>query len=160
MGIHPSIWNQLFRNGCRRCEIDDVSHYLCTCFTQAIGYLWNGRHHNILLRILDEEIGMVQPTGFMRTGMKRNLVCWLLQSIYGLKQAAHIWNQKIRAFLIKIGFIWSNADPCLYIDMKPHIYITISVDNLLITRKNGWDIRDEGPRWTEALPRDDGHEQS
>jgi len=54
-----------------------------------------------LLGILDEAIYMVQPEGFARTGIKRNLVRRLLRSLYGLKQAAHVWNQKIHAFLIK-----------------------------------------------------------
>jgi len=72
--------------------------------------------------------------------MKRNLVCKLLRSLYGLKQAARIWNQKIHAFLLKIGFIRSSADPCLYIDVKRSVYITIWVDDLLIAGKNGRDI--------------------
>jgi len=78
-----------------------------------------------LLGILDEAIYMVQPEGFVRTKMKRNLMCRLLRSLYGLKQAARVWNQKIHAFLIKIGFVRSAADPCLYIETKRNIYITI-----------------------------------
>ena len=93
-----------------------------------------------LLGLLDEEIYMVLPEGFARTGMKRNLVCRLLRSLYGLKQAARVWNQKIHAFLNKIGFVRSSADPCLYVDTKRNIYITIWVDDLLIAGKNGRDI--------------------
>jgi len=61
-----------------------------------------------LLGILDEEIYMIRPEGFVRTGMKWNLKGRLLQSIYGITQAACIWNQKIHAF-IKIGFVGSTA---------------------------------------------------
>jgi hypothetical protein len=93
-----------------------------------------------LLGKLDEEIYMMQPAGFIRTGMKRNLVCRLLRSLYGLKQAARVWNQKVHAFLLKIGFVRSTADPCLYIDAKRSIYITIWVDDLLIVGKHGRDI--------------------
>jgi Reverse transcriptase (RNA-dependent DNA polymerase) len=93
-----------------------------------------------LLDKLDEEIYMAQPEGFVRTGMKKGLVCKLQRSLYGLKQAARVWNQKIHAFLIKIDFIRSNADPCLYIHVKLGIYITIWVDDLLIAGKNGKDI--------------------
>jgi len=85
---------------------------------------------------------MAQPKVFVRTGMKRNLVYQLLRSIYGLKQATCIWNQKIHTFLIKIGFLRSNIEPCLYIDIKRNIYITILVDDLLIARKNGRNVAD------------------
>jgi hypothetical protein len=64
----------------------------------------------------------------------------LLPSLYGLKQAARVWNQKIHPFLLKIGFIRSRADLCLYIDVKHGIYITIWVDDLLIASKHGRDI--------------------
>jgi Reverse transcriptase (RNA-dependent DNA polymerase) len=90
-----------------------------------------------LLGKLDEEIYMMQPEGFVRTGMKRNMVCRLLKSLYGLKQAARVWNLKIHAFLVKIGFVRSAADPCLYIDVKRGIYITIWVDDLLVAGKDG-----------------------
>jgi hypothetical protein len=93
-----------------------------------------------LLGKLDEEIYMMQPEGFVRLGMERNLICRLLRSIYSLKQAARVWNQKIYTFLIKIGFIRSSADLCLYLDVKCGIYITIWVDDLLIAGKNGRDI--------------------
>ena len=93
-----------------------------------------------LLGILDEEIYMVQPEGFVKTGMKRNLVCRILRSLYGLKQVACVWNQKIHAFLIKIGFVRSSADPSLYVDAKRNIYITIWVDDLLIAGQNRRDI--------------------
>jgi transposase InsO family protein len=93
-----------------------------------------------LLGKLDEEIYMMQPEGFVRMGMKRNMVCRLLRSLYGLKQAARVWNLKIHTFLTKIGFIRSTADPCLYVDIKQNLYITIWVDDLLIVGKNGKDI--------------------
>ena len=95
-----------------------------------------------LLGKLKEEIYMTQLEGFVRTGIKRNLVCQLLRSLYGLKQAARVWNLKIHAFLIKIGFVRSHADPCLYINIKLGIYITIWVDDLLIAGKDGKQIAD------------------
>jgi len=53
-----------------------------------------------LLGLLDKEIYMVQPEGFVKTGMKRNLVCRVLRSLYGLKQAARMWNQKIHIVVV------------------------------------------------------------
>ena len=61
---------------------------------------------------------MAQPEGFVRTGMKRNLICRLRRSLYGLKQGEHVWNQKIHAFLIKIGFVRSATDPRLSMETK------------------------------------------
>ena len=64
----------------------------------------------------------------------------MLRAIYGLKLAARVWNQKIQAFLMKIGFVRSTANPCLYVDTKQNIYITPWLDDLLIAGKNGRDI--------------------
>src|SRR5437762_13526037 len=83
---------------------------------------------------------MMQPEGFIKMGMKRNMVCRLLRSLYGLKQAARVWNLKIHAFLVKLGFVRSSADPCLYIDAKRCLYITILVDDLLIVGNVKQDI--------------------
>ena len=77
----------------------------------------------------------MQPEGVVRTGLKRNPLCRVLRSLYGLKQAARVWNQKIHGFLIKVGFVRSDVDPCLYIDTKRNIYITIWVDDLLIAQE-------------------------
>src|SRR5271170_7531977 len=93
-----------------------------------------------LLGKLKEEIYMIQPEGFVQAEMKKSLVCRLLRSLYDLKQAARVWNLKIHSFLIKIDFVRSKADPCLYINVKRNLYITIWVDDLLIVGKDGRDI--------------------
>src|SRR5947199_9239211 len=93
-----------------------------------------------LLGKLDEEIYMMQPEGFIKMGMKRNMVCRLLRSLYGLKQAARDWNLKIHAFLVKLGFLRSSSDPCLYIDAKRCLYITIWVHDLLIVGRDRRDM--------------------
>src|SRR5579862_9432714 len=78
-----------------------------------------------LLGKLDEEIFMMQPEGFERRGMKAKMVCRLLRSLYGLKQASRVWNIQLHEFLIKIGFKRSNADTCLYVSSKHGIVIAI-----------------------------------
>ena len=93
-----------------------------------------------LLGKLDEEIYMAQPEGFVAKGMKAGMVCRLLRSIYGLKQASRVWNRRLHRFLIRIGFIQSKADPCLYVNHKRKIWITIWVDDLLIAGKDGNEI--------------------
>lgn len=62
---------------------------------------------------LKEEIYMYQPKGFVVPG-KEHLVCKLQRSLYGLKQAARVWNETIHALLLELGFMQSSADPCLY----------------------------------------------
>ena len=55
-----------------------------------------------LLGKLNEEIYMMQLEGFIQIGMKQNMVCQLLYSIYSLTQVVRVWNLKIHTFLIKI----------------------------------------------------------
>ena len=51
---------------------------------------------------LEEEIYMKQPEGFEEMGP--DYVCRLQRSIYGLKQAGRVWNQKLHSVLTLIGF--------------------------------------------------------
>ena len=76
---------------------------------------------------------MKQPPGFEEGN--GNLVCKLKKSIYGLKQAAHVWNQTLHDVLRKGGFKQSNADPCLYTKYNNEeglVYILIYVDDILV----------------------------
>lgn len=60
---------------------------------------------------LDEEIYMKPPQG-MDIGTK---VFKLHKSIYGLKQAARVWNNTLHKGLIDRGFTQSKSDSCLYV---------------------------------------------
>lgn len=79
---------------------------------------------------LTEEIYTEQPEMF-NDGTSR--VCRLNKAVYGLKQAGRVWNKKLDAFLIGIGFKRSKCDPCVYI--KANIIIAVYVDDLLIFYK-------------------------
>ena len=61
---------------------------------------------------LEEEIYMEQPEGFTDETDK---VCKLERSLYGLKQSAGLWNQKLDQYLCKIGFQQTHSDHCVYI---------------------------------------------
>ena len=76
---------------------------------------------------LEEEIYMEQPEGFEQ---KDGLVCLLRRSLYGPKQAPRIRNKKLHEYLIKIGFMQSTLDHCLYI--KEGIYLAVWVDDLIL----------------------------
>jgi hypothetical protein len=62
---------------------------------------------------LIEEIYMDQPEGFRSLSQPTD-VCRLQKSLYGLKQASRSWNETFDGFLVKFGFIRSNADSCVY----------------------------------------------
>lgn len=78
---------------------------------------------------LIEEIYMRQPKGFNK-GTK---VLKLHKSLYGLKQAARVWNLALHNTLTDIGFVQSKADHCLYV-LRKHCkvcYLIIHVDDML-----------------------------
>ena len=61
---------------------------------------------------LQEDIYIKQPEGFSDGTAK---VYKLNKSLYGLKQAPSCWNTRFGAFLKKLGFEQSDADPCLFV---------------------------------------------
>ena len=79
---------------------------------------------------LNEEIYMQQPDG-MAKGSK---VCKLNKSLYGLKQASRMWNEKFNIFITRIGFKRCASDYCLYtkFDKGVRCYILLYVDDVLI----------------------------
>eukprot|EP00253_Pinus_taeda_P026484 PITA_26484 len=58
---------------------------------------------------LEEEIYMKQPEGFAMKG-KKELVCKLKKSLYGLKQSPRMWYQKFDTFIGGLGFTRRKAD--------------------------------------------------
>jgi transposase InsO family protein len=93
-----------------------------------------------LLGKLDEDIYMTQPEGFVAKGMKKELVCKLMRSLYGLKQASRVWNLQLHEYLVKIGFERSSADTCLYVNHQIGVIIAIWVDDLVIAGKDSRNI--------------------
>lgn len=84
---------------------------------------------------LDEEIYMVQPEGFSGDP---TLVCRLMKSLYGLKQASRQWNHKINAVLENFGFERCDADQCIYYMIKNDdiLIVALYVDDFLIFSNN------------------------
>lgn len=79
---------------------------------------------------LEEEIYLKQPPGYEQ-GSK---VYRLYKSLYGLKQAARVWNQTLHEALEAIGFKQNQTDRCLYAWKKDGriCYVLIHVDDLLV----------------------------
>lgn len=84
---------------------------------------------------LKEDIYMTQPEGFVKD---KTMVCKLNKSLYGLKQASRVWNERFNQFIIEIGFNRCESDQCLYIKFGKDIvcYILLYVDDLAIISNN------------------------
>src|SRR5438045_7885666 len=70
------------------------------------------------------------------------MVCRLLKSLYGLKQSARVWNQRIRQFLRSIGFEQTYADPCVFVNPQTGVILAMWVDDLIIFGKDNKSVND------------------
>jgi hypothetical protein len=61
----------------------------------------------------------------------------LLKSIYGLKQAPHVWYHELSSFFSSAGFSPSDADPCLFILDHPEweCWVHVYVNDMVIVSK-------------------------
>ena len=64
--------------------------------------------------VLDEEIYMVQPPGYIKDD-EEHLVCKLKRSLYSLKQSPRCWSTLYTEFMESANCEQSSADPCLFI---------------------------------------------
>jgi Reverse transcriptase (RNA-dependent DNA polymerase) len=85
--------------------------------------------------VLDEEIYMEQPQGFIIAG-KETKVCRLRKAIYGLKQASRAWNQQFHGVLIELGFTRTFSDAGIYVYQQRGgdgpLFIILYVDDITI----------------------------
>jgi len=94
-------------------------------------------HNAFLNGVLDEEVYMKQPPGFVDSALPSH-VCRLHKSLYGLKQAPRAWYTRLNDFLLSIGFRASNVDTSLFIfSVGTDIcYLLVYVDDVLLTGSN------------------------
>lgn len=80
---------------------------------------------------LTEDIYIFPPQG---VHSKTNEVFKLKKSLYGLKQSSKCWNDEINNFLLRIGFIRSENDHCLYIlyNENKKVFLLIYVDDIIL----------------------------
>lgn len=83
---------------------------------------------------LKEEIYMRPPLGVPTDGK----VLKLKKSLYGLKQAAKVWNDSLHGVLLKYGCVQSQYDQCLYShgEGESKLYLIMHVDDLLVAYKD------------------------
>ena len=82
---------------------------------------------------LEEEIYMDQPDEFVSKGQE-GMICKLLKSLYGLKEAPKQWNEKFDRTLTSAGFVVNEADKCVYYRYggTEGVILCLYVDDLLI----------------------------
>lgn len=92
---------------------------------------------------LEEEIYMKQPEGFAAKG-KKELVCKLKKSLYGLKQSPRMWYQKFDTFIRRLGFTRSKVDHCVYFKLIGDrvISLFLYVDDMLLVGNDKEIIQD------------------
>ncbi|KAF7174279.1 hypothetical protein CNMCM6106_008468 [Aspergillus hiratsukae] len=91
---------------------------------------------------VDKEMYMELPEGLDDHGFgptEPDQVCEILQSLYGLRQSANLWNQKVKNFVTTIGFKPSTADSSVFINNRG-IIIALYVDDILVFGKDTRDI--------------------
>ena len=87
--------------------------------------------------VLDEEIYMEQPEGFIAKG-EENKVCRLVRSLYGLKQAGRVWNRTfVHTIKKKLGFKTIHSDAGVYVlnqqkGGNTEMILILYVDDLLL----------------------------
>ncbi|MGB9152505.1 MAG: reverse transcriptase domain-containing protein, partial [Alphaproteobacteria bacterium] len=80
---------------------------------------------------LDEDVYMHVPEGF---NSSKGDVLKLNKSLYGTKQAPHMWNDALNAFIVSIGFTRLASDTCVYVKRTVSgnmIVISIFVDDIV-----------------------------
>lgn len=89
---------------------------------------------------LDENIFIEVPEGI---SFEVDCVLKLNKSLYGLKQASRCWNRRFTEFLVKYGFVQSQADSCVYVGIFDgvKVFIIIYVDDALVVSSCSYIIK-------------------
>nr|ABA96256.1 retrotransposon protein, putative, Ty1-copia subclass [Oryza sativa Japonica Group] len=82
---------------------------------------------------LEEEIYMDQLDGYVLEG-REGMVCKLLKSLYGIKQAPKQWHEKFDTTLTSVGFVVNVVDKCMYYRYGggEGVILCLYVDDILI----------------------------
>ena len=103
-----------------------------------------------LHRVLEEEIYMEQPEGFVAQG-EEDKVCRLVHSLYGLKQSGRVWNRTFaHTIKRKLGFDTIHSDAGVYVlchhhkrgDSEMDVILILYVNDLLLLGEDLSKIQD------------------
>jgi hypothetical protein len=85
--------------------------------------------------LVDEDVYMRVPEGFaIGKGNIDDIVLKLYKTLYGTKQAPHMWNNALNAFIVSIGFVRMCSDTCVYVKRTRSgnmIVVSIFVDDIM-----------------------------
>jgi len=87
--------------------------------------------------ILEEEVYVEQPLGYMRRGEEKK-VLRLKKALYGLKQAPRAWNYRIDKYFKKKGYEQCPYEHALYIKKSKGdvMFLALYVDYLIFMGNN------------------------
>jgi hypothetical protein len=149
VGISDQSWLSLCISlGCLLAcfQNHSLSSLRCSGVASAYGWvtillycLWLNKHIHYFLTYgdLEEEIYMKQLEVFVVKG-KKDLVCKLKRSLYGLKQSPRMWYQKFDTYILSMGFVRSKANHYIYSKEEGgrFIYVALYVDDMLLIGNN------------------------
>jgi hypothetical protein len=78
---------------------------------------------------LKEEIYMTPSPGVPDT---EGLVCRLWKGLYGLKQSARVWNQRLTGELKRMGLRATTADPSVWVNKDRGLMLALYVDDIVL----------------------------
>jgi hypothetical protein len=130
-------------------------------FTLSLLSDWNTKQVDFILAYpqapIEFDMYMNLPKGIqMANGNRNTHVLKLLKNLYGQKQAGRVWNKHLTSGLVKIGFVQSKVDECVFfrdgvifmVYVDDGIFFCKSMDKIdqaiLALRSSGYDIEDMG----------------
>jgi hypothetical protein len=127
-----------------------VAHFESLRLLLALAALENWEIHQMDVKsaflngVLNEEIYMEQPQGFVAAGQE-NKVCRLKKALYGLKQASRAWNQQFHGVLSELGFERTYSDAGIYVHHQHRgvglLIIILYVDDITIIGSSLKDVK-------------------
>jgi hypothetical protein len=82
---------------------------------------------------LKEEIYLAPPQG---VHVQKGHVLHALRSLYGLKQAGRDWSLLLTGELLKMGFIQSLVDPCLFTCKERSMMLLVYVNDIVAASRD------------------------
>jgi Reverse transcriptase (RNA-dependent DNA polymerase) len=84
---------------------------------------------------IEQETYLELPPGFEIQGTKKQYCLKLFKNLYGSKSAGRVWQQHLFRGLLKLGYIQSKADPCVFFHNKT-IFMVYTDDVVFIGPDN------------------------
>lgn len=112
-------------------KLPTIKVFLAVCNHLKIPIIQMDVCNAFLYGKIDSNVYITLPQGF---DLRVNEVCKLNKTLYGLRESPKGWNNRFHEVMIKLGFIRSEYDYCLYVKVTKlnKSFILLYVDDLLI----------------------------